>query len=41
MHDGGQYIPDRFKIKTSSIEVVIEYLVKFGINNKASTYAAA
>ena len=38
MHDGGQYIPERFKIKTSSIEVVIEYLVKFGINNKASTY---
>jgi hypothetical protein len=41
MHDGGQYIPERFKIKTSSIEVVIEYLVKFGINNKASTYAGA
>ena len=39
MHDGGQYIPERFKIKTSSIEVVIEYLVKFGINNKASDYA--
>ena len=41
MHDGGQFIPDRFKIKTSSIEVVIEYLVKFGINNKASTYEGA
>jgi hypothetical protein len=41
MHDGGQFIPDRFKIKTSSIEVVIEYLVKFGINNKATTYAGA
>lgn len=41
MHDGGQFIPDRFKIKTSSIEVIIEYLVKFGINNKASTYAGA
>lgn len=41
LHDGGQFIPDRFKIKTSSIEVVIEYLVKFGINNKASTYVGA
>ena len=41
MHDGGQYIPERFKIKTSSIEVIVEYLVKFGINNKASTYAGA
>jgi hypothetical protein len=41
IYDGGQYIPDRFKIKTSSIEIVIEYLVKFGINNKASTYAGA
>jgi hypothetical protein len=38
IYDGGQYIPDNFKIKTSSIEVVIEYLVKFNINNKASTY---
>jgi len=38
MNDGGQYIPEGFKIKTSSIEVIIEYLVKFGINNKASTY---
>lgn len=38
IYDGGQYIPENFKIKTSSIEVVIEYLVKFNINNKASTY---
>jgi hypothetical protein len=38
MHDGAQFIPDRFKLKTSSIETLIEYLVKFGINNKASTY---
>jgi hypothetical protein len=41
MYDGGQFIPDHFKIRTSSIEVVVEYLVKFGINNKASTYAGA
>jgi hypothetical protein len=38
MHDGGQFIPDRFKLKTSSIETVIEYLIKFGINNKALAY---
>jgi hypothetical protein len=38
IHDGGQYIPDRFKLKTSSIETLIEYLVKFGINNKSSSY---
>lgn len=36
MHDGGQFIPNRFIIKTSSIEVLIEYLVKFGIDNKSS-----
>jgi hypothetical protein len=38
INDGGQYFPENFKLKTSSIEVVIEYLVKFGINNKAETY---
>jgi hypothetical protein len=36
--DGGQYIPDKFKLKTNSIETLIEYLVKYGINNKSSTY---
>lgn len=36
--DGNQYIPENFKLKTSSIEVIIEYLVKFGINNKSNTY---
>jgi hypothetical protein len=38
IYDGGQFVPDNFKIKTSSIEVLIEYLVKFGINNKSLTY---
>ncbi len=38
LDDGARYIPARFKIKTSSIEVLVEYLVKFGINNKAPTY---
>jgi len=38
LHDGGQYITEHFKIKTSSIEVIIEYLIKFGINNKSIKY---
>ena len=38
INDGGQYVPDRFKLKTSSIETLIEYLVKFNINNKSGTY---
>lgn len=41
MYDGDQYIPSHFKIKTSSIEIIIEYLVKFNINNKAPTYKGA
>lgn len=36
LYDGGQFIPGKFLVKTSSIEVLIEYLVKFGINNKSS-----
>lgn len=38
INDGGQFIPERFKLKTSSIETIIEYLVKYNINNKSSTY---
>lgn len=41
IYDGAQFIPDKFKIKTSSIEVIVEYLAKFGINNKSSTYAGS
>ena len=41
MYDGGQFIPTDFKLKSSSIEVIVEYLNKFGITNKASTYAGA
>lgn len=35
LYDGGQFIPSRFILKTSSIEILISYLVKYGINNKA------
>jgi hypothetical protein len=36
IYDGGQYIPENFKLKTSSIEVIVEYLNKFNICNKYS-----
>lgn len=38
LYDGGQFIPGRLKIKTNSFEILIEHLVKYGINNKASGY---
>ena len=31
LYDGGQYIPSKLGIKTSSIEVIITYLNKFNI----------
>lgn len=38
LFDGGQFIPGRLKIKTSSYEVLVEHLVKYNINNKAPGY---
>ena len=38
LYDGGQFIPEKFKLKTDSIEVIISYLVKYGINNKSELY---
>jgi hypothetical protein len=38
LYDGGQYIPGRLKLKTSSYEVLIEHLVRYNINNKAPGY---
>jgi hypothetical protein len=37
--DGGRFIPDKFKLQTDSMEIVITYLSKFGINNKRSRNA--
>jgi hypothetical protein len=31
LFDGGQFIPSRIKIDTSSFEIIIEHLLKFGI----------
>jgi hypothetical protein len=39
LDDGGQFIPEKFKLKTSSIEVIIEYLSKYNINNKYKNYS--
>lgn len=38
LYDGGQFIPQKVKIATESIEVIISYLVKFNINNKTPGY---
>ena len=35
--DGNNYVPNKFKIKTDSIEVFISYLVRYGINNKTNS----
>lgn len=37
MYDGNQYIPGRLKIQTSSFEVIINQLVKYGIIGSASS----
>ena len=34
LHDGGIRIPKNLHIKTQSIEPVISYLIKFGVENK-------
>lgn len=40
LYDGGQFIPGRLVVKTSSIETLIEWLVQYNINNKAPQYSA-
>lgn len=34
LYDGGQFLPTNIKYKTSSIEVIISYLVQHGITGK-------
>ena len=31
LFDGGQFIPSRIKIDTSSFEIIISHLIKFGV----------
>ena len=38
LYDGGKFIPGRLKLETSSVETLIGYLVKFGINHKQQEY---
>lgn len=41
LYDGGQYIPTRLKIKTESVEVVLNWLNRFNITNKSEKYTSA
>jgi hypothetical protein len=34
LYDGRHYVPGRFLINTHSVEIIIEKLIKFGIDNK-------
>lgn len=38
LYDGGQFIPTRVRLKTESIEVILQYLHKFNIINKKQGY---
>ena len=38
LFDGGRFVPGKFRVKTSSFEIIVENLVKWGINNKAWEY---
>lgn len=40
LHDGGQYLPNRLRLQTSSFEVLIEHLVKHGIRGTERVVAA-
>ena len=33
-HDGGQFIPFRFRVNTDSFEIIVKYLNNFGIVKK-------
>lgn len=37
-YDGDQFVPKRFRLTTDSMEVIMEWLYKFGINNKTNLY---
>lgn len=38
MYDTSQFVPQRFKVYTDSIEVIVNYLHEFGIINKSAKY---
>lgn len=37
-YDGGQFLPANVKLKTDSVEILVETLVKHGISNKYKNY---
>jgi len=36
LYDGGIYIPSKLKLKTSSLEVVIEHLIRYNITGSST-----
>lgn len=38
LYDASQFVPQRFKIYTDSIEVIVSYLHEFGVINKSAKY---
>lgn len=40
LYDGNQFIPGKLKIKTSSFEVFVELLIKYGIRGDSVTKAS-
>jgi hypothetical protein len=36
IYDGNQFVPGRLKLQTSSFEVIVEHLIKYGIEGSAS-----
>lgn len=38
LYDGGQFLPQKFKLNTSSIEVIVTHLNDYGIINKSNSY---
>lgn len=37
LYDGNQFIPGRLKLQTSSFEIIVEHLIKYGIVGSAQT----
>jgi hypothetical protein len=38
LYDGGQFLPEKMKIKTDSMEIILEFLNKRGIIQKDNPY---
>jgi hypothetical protein len=38
LYDGGQFLPQKFKLNTNSVEVIMSFLNQYGIIGKSSNY---